>query len=113
MFRLQVDDTVLLSGSKTVGWQGSLQTSSGVPQVLLGLEGWEVLDFWVDGPLHGPRCWGWWWLEGQEGGRDKCGGLQPVLEASRTLPAVLLGHYWSELGWRMPRQDSDLSERSA
>ena len=110
MFRLQVDDTVLLSGLKTVGRQGSPQTSSGVPQVLLGLEGWKVLDFWVDGPLHAPWCRGRWWLEGREGGRDRCGGLQPVLEASRPLPAVLLGHNWSELGWGMPRQDSDLSE---
>ena len=51
MLRLQVDDTALLRDSQ-VGGRGAVEgeLGSGIPQALLGLEGWEMLDFWVRGP---------------------------------------------------------------
>ena len=46
MLRLQVDDTALLRDSQVEG-RGAVkgELGSGVPQALLGLERWEMLDF--------------------------------------------------------------------
>ena len=56
MLRLQVDDTGLLRDSQ-VGGRGAVEgeLGSGIPQALLGLEGWEMLDFWVRGPSTARR----------------------------------------------------------
>lgn len=70
MLRLQVDDTALLRDSQ-VGGRGAVEgeLGSGIPQALLGLEGWEMLDFWVRGPstASGVRDGGGWRREGREG----------------------------------------------
>ena len=63
VLRLQVDDTALLRDSQVEG-RGAVEEElgSGVPQALLGLERWEMLDFWVRCPstTGGVRDGGGW-----------------------------------------------------
>ena len=50
-----------------MGGRGAVEgeLGSGIPQALLGLEGWEMLDFWVRGPSTA-RDGGGWRREGRE-----------------------------------------------
>ena len=65
-----MDDTAL-SGDSQVGGRGAREgeLGSGVPQALLGLEGWGMLDFRVRRPstAGGVRGGGGWKREGREG----------------------------------------------
>ena len=87
-----MDDTAL-SGDSQVGgrgaWEGEL--GSGVPQALLGLEGWGMLDFRVRRPSTAGGVRG-------GGGTPACaGGVE-----------TLLCPPWSQLGRAgvgMPRED--------
>ena len=99
-----MDDTAL-SGDSQVGGRGAREgeLGSGVPQALLGLEGWGMLDFRVRCPstAGGVRGGGGWKREGREGwlqGTPACaGGVE-----------TLLCPPWSQLGRAgvgMPRED--------